>query len=147
MRRSSSFQIIFGKSGYTLLSVMIALSVLGLVAGVIAAISTITYHQMQKENVGRKDVWVFLHQLEFELTDARAIDCSQHKLTFQKDKSQVSYQVVGTNLRRTLNSSGNEIVIRGLNQFECTFDMPFIDLTIVDSKGKMYRWMVQNMVE
>ncbi|GGH79690.1 competence protein ComGF [Pullulanibacillus pueri] len=135
------------QTGFTLLSVMIALAVLCFLVILLASIATVTFRQSANDEVGRKDIWLFFHQTEMELVGATHIECISNRLNFRKDNQEITLQMRGQYLQRKVNATGNEVVIKALNRFSCQKEPALVSIEVVDLKGKMYRWTVLNMIE
>ncbi|GGE46705.1 hypothetical protein GCM10011391_26940 [Pullulanibacillus camelliae] len=135
------------QQGYTLLSTMIALSLLYMISALIMLLATITFHEAPAERWGRKDIWLFMHQFQKELESGQEIQCEPNDISFQKDEDLIDYRQSGMRVLRTLNHSGYEIALNDITEWTCASYHSLINVKVRDKKGTVYRWSVENMVK
>lgn len=96
--------------GYTLLSMMFALSAIVLVTTLL--LFTITsLKPLIKNNDYTKEAIVFTEQLKHELSGAKNVSIDKQKLFFDTSQGAISYSLTNHYVRRQVNGLGNDIVL------------------------------------
>ncbi|GGL61471.1 competence type IV pilus minor pilin ComGF [Sporolactobacillus putidus] len=132
------------QDGFTLLSMMLALSILTIT--LFLAVSTLSVMGKQFEDnasITHKDVRLFFSQTSRELHLSQTVSCSPNhrQLILNKNNEQIVFQPsYPQRVIRLVNGLGYEIVLQHVKniQFQCTG--AFVSIQVIDTQGRSYYW-------
>jgi competence protein ComGF len=134
-------------NGYTLLTMMVALATLTIIAGLIANLALATFNHHHYESIDRKDVWLFLVQIQDDMIPGQHFSESESRLSFELNGDTIDYQLIGTNILRRVNGNGYEIVLKNVQNLSFKDNDQNITILLTDTNGRSYRWAVKKMIQ
>lgn len=124
---------------FTLIEALLALSIFSLIIFLITPIFQIILDNKDSEEKLQAMEWAdFCSQLKKEIHQSTKAEVISGKLFLTKDSETVQFEKYGTNLRRQVNSTGNEIVLQNVSQYTFTVLSNAVKLTVQDSWGNVY---------
>ncbi|WP_158077266.1 competence type IV pilus minor pilin ComGF [Caenibacillus caldisaponilyticus] len=133
--------------GYTLLSAMMALAILTVTAALVANVAQAVLGDHAYQTTERKDILIFFQQINDELAGGKDFASSDRRLVFKEDGNTVDYQLIGTNLRRSVNGEGYEILLRNVRSVDFQVHPNDVSISLTDAEGRTYHWVVLKMVK
>ncbi|MCO7126833.1 prepilin-type N-terminal cleavage/methylation domain-containing protein [Sporolactobacillus shoreicorticis] len=131
------------QAGYTLLSMMLALSVFLIIVSLAVNVTAFMNQRFQPQWDTQKETRLFFIQTATELHFSHQVSCStDHRmLTMKKGTDYVSYAFM-TNGRiiRQVNRMGYEIVLQQVKSATFQSDGEFISIRVTDKANRHYYW-------
>lgn len=132
------------QDGFTLLSMMLALSFLAIVLVLTSSVMlSINRHFKDPLNL-RKEVNIFFAQTSVELHASDAVSCTDasKQLIFQKDGRDVSFSHDSKNrVVRKVNGAGYDIVLRRIADISFQCNGPFVSIRVTDTDNHRWFWI------
>ena len=135
------------QKGYTLLSMMIALAAFTMITSIIANAAAAALEKHHYAPLNRKDIWLFFEQIQTEIASGENIHISESSITFTLNNKMINYKLLGTNIIRTVDSQGYEMVLQNIQSLSFQYNGQYNAIEINDTHGRKYQWEVKNMVQ
>ncbi|MCO7176518.1 competence type IV pilus minor pilin ComGF [Sporolactobacillus kofuensis] len=131
------------QSGFTLLSMMLALSILLIILSLAVAITQFMVNSFTASLITQKETQLFFAQTTTELHLSQAVRSSedQHTLYLNKGSDTISYQFVSSGrIIRQVNAQGYEIVLQSVKAAEFISDGSLLSIHVTDQANRSYYW-------
>ena len=131
------YQILSNDKGYTLLSLLFSLSILF----IISPLTIYLIKPINDLNQAHYYPYYEMNQFKFfiqnELNQSENIELNQNKIHFHRaDKTTVTIEIYNDQIRRRVNHSGHEILIRNVQQFDVNrINDYYFEITITRGDG------------
>ncbi|MEO2074434.1 MAG: competence type IV pilus minor pilin ComGF [Bacillus sp. (in: firmicutes)] len=133
---------------FTLIEVLLAFSIFSIIIFFMIPIFQITLNQKDISEKLKSMEWeVFSSQIKKEVRFSTRAQIMSGRLVLTKESEIVQIEKYGTNLRRRVNSTGNEIILQDVSQFTLTLKNNAVKITVVDLLGKVYTVTVYSLVD
>ncbi|MDR4948574.1 competence type IV pilus minor pilin ComGF [Neobacillus cucumis] len=127
------------KKAFTLIEVLISLSIFSTIVYFMAPIFQIILNQKSTQMELQEMEWdVFCSQIKKEISTVSRADILSGRLILTKGTDTVQYEKYGQNVRRRVNSNGHEIVLQNVSQYSVSLVNNGVKITVVDVWGKEY---------
>jgi competence protein ComGF len=131
------------QSGFTLLSMMLALSTLLVIIGLTVSITQFMTQRFQPRLDTQKETQIFFAQTSTEMHLSRSVSCSSdHRtLTLKKGADLVSYSLVSPGrIIRKVNGDGYEIVLQQVKDVSFQTNGEIVSIRVTDKADHAYYW-------
>ncbi|WML59757.1 competence type IV pilus minor pilin ComGF [Neobacillus sp. PS2-9] len=136
------------EKAFTLIEVLIAFSVFSIIIFFMLPIFQITLNNKDTQVRLRTMEWeVFCSQIKKEMRFSSSAQVLSGRLILTKDTETVQFEKYGTNLRRRVNSTGNEIILQNVSQLSLTTLNNAVKITVVDLSGKVHTVTIFSLVD
>ncbi|WP_052404776.1 competence type IV pilus minor pilin ComGF [Bacillus rubiinfantis] len=136
------------EKGFTLLEVMLALSIFMIIIFFITPILQIILDPRGNQMKLQEMEWeVFSNQFKKEIRQSSQVQVKSGKLYLIKGNETVNYEKYDTNLRRRVNDSGHEIVLQNVSVYSFSLLNNAVKLTVRDSWGKEYSIIAYSIID
>lgn len=89
---------------------------------------------------------VFSSQLKREVRSYMKVEVLSGRLFLTKDAETIQYERYGTNVRRRVNSTGNEIVLQNVSDVVFVLLNNAVKVTVKDTWGKQYSIVIYSFI-
>ncbi|MBM7646351.1 competence protein ComGF [Scopulibacillus daqui] len=128
------------QNGFTLLSMMLAVSALGAAAFMLTLIMTSVEKGSNPLKANSKEVYTFFHQVTSEIHQSSSLDCKHNKLYLDKDSDRVSYQQSRQRVFRQVEGKGYDIVLQQVSNIKFFCKKDRVTIIVKDLNGKENHW-------
>lgn len=131
------------QSGFTLLSMMLALSTLLVIISLAVSITQFMTQRFQPRLDTQKETQIFFSQTSTEIHLSYSVSCSsdQRILTLKKGTDLVSYSFESTcRIIRRVNGDGYEIVLQQVKDVTFQTNGEFVSIRVIDKADHAYYW-------
>jgi competence protein ComGF len=131
------------QSGFTLLSMMLALSILLVIISLAVSITQFMTQRFQPRLDTQKETHIFFAQTSTELHLAHSISSSsdQRTLTLKKGSNLISYSLVSPGrIIRKVNGDGYEIVLQQVKDVSFQTNGEIVSIRVTDKANRTYYW-------
>ncbi|WP_010632181.1 competence type IV pilus minor pilin ComGF [Sporolactobacillus vineae] len=131
------------QKGYTLLSMMLALSIMMITLGLVISLIHVLAARFQDDQGSRQEVSLFFLQTasELNLSDSVRTAPDHQQLVMKKGTSNIVYQKLSKQrIVRQVDGAGYEIVLQHVKSAEFYSDGRYMMIKIVDSSDRQYFW-------
>jgi competence protein ComGF len=131
------------QKGYTLLSMMLALSIMMITLTFVIGLVHVLAARFQDDQGNRREVSLFFLQTASELHLADSVQAApdHQQLIMQKGTSHIVYQKLSKQrIVRQVDAAGYEIVLQHVKSVEFYSDGRYVTIKIVDNKDRQYFW-------
>ncbi|MCQ2008405.1 MAG: competence type IV pilus minor pilin ComGF [Sporolactobacillus sp.] len=131
------------QAGYTLLSMMLALSIFLIIISLAIGVTQFMNQRFQLRLDTQKETRVFFMQTATELHFSQHVSCStdHQTLTMKKGTDRVSYTFLSNGrIIRQVNGAGYEIVLQQVKHAAFHSDGEFVSIRVTDKANRNYYW-------
>ncbi|MET1247682.1 competence type IV pilus minor pilin ComGF [Sporolactobacillus sp. STCC-11] len=131
------------QNGFTLLSMMLALSTLLVIISLIVSITQFMTHRFQPRLDTQKETQIFFTQTATEIHLSHSVSSSsdQQTLTLKKGTDFVSYSFESPGrIVRKVNGDGYEIVLQQVKKVTFQTNGEFVSIRVTDKADRAYYW-------
>ncbi|MFT8317507.1 MAG: competence type IV pilus minor pilin ComGF [Sporolactobacillus sp.] len=131
------------QKGFTLLSMMLALSIMAISLILVVSVTKELVNRFNDQLGLKKDISLFFSQTALELHYAQSVHSTGdgRQLILDKNGTQVSYQWQATHrIIRQVNGSGYEIVLQHVSRASFLTSGSYIRIEVTDDQGHVYDW-------
>lgn len=127
------------EKAFTLIEVLIAFSILSTIVFFMSPVFHILLNQNNMQIELQSMEWeVFCSQATQEITTVSRAEVVSGRLILTKGSDTIQYEKNGTNLRRRVNSAGNEIILQNVAQSSFSIVNNAVRIRVVDLWGHEY---------
>ncbi|MDX8364255.1 competence type IV pilus minor pilin ComGF [Cytobacillus sp. IB215665] len=141
-------QIIRTAKGFTLIEVLLSLSIFLLIVAFLPTMIAIVFPNYDNNDQINNQEWeLFLQQARIELREAIAINVNSNTLylTTSHQKT-ISYEQYKTILRRRVDGTGHEVLIQNISSVIFRPVTEGIIIQVIDLSGELYEERISSMV-
>jgi len=131
------------QKGFTLLSMMLALSALMAALFLITAIVISMSRHFKDDLVSRKEVFVFFLQTADEVHQAQSLACTDNQLSLSLADSTIDFKQSGVRVYRQVNGEGYDIVLQHVHSIRFQCSGRFLSIQIEDENRHLFQWSDQ----
>ncbi|MFC7394263.1 competence type IV pilus minor pilin ComGF [Scopulibacillus cellulosilyticus] len=135
------------QKGFTLLSMMLAISTLGVAAFMLTLIMTSVEKGSDPLTANSKEVYTFFHQVTSEVHQSSSLECKQNKLYLTKDSELVAYNRSGQRIYRQVEGKGYDIVLQQLSDVSFLCEKDMVKMTVKDLQGHENHWAASLIIK
>lgn len=131
------------QKGYTLLSMMLALSMMMIALVLFTGLIHVLTARFQDDQGNRREISLFFLQTasELQLTDSVQATSDHRQLVMKKGRSNIVYQkLTKQRVVRQVDGAGYEIVLQHIQSAEFYSDGRFVTIKLVDNRNRQYFW-------
>jgi|UPI0004242283 competence protein ComGF len=133
-------------NGYTLLSMMLALSAFVIISTVLCKMAVAIFSSSQSTPADRKDIWLFFAQTGSEIASSTNCEVFEGGMSFLLNDQIINYKLIGSTVRRNVDGEGYEIVLQKVSSLIFQCDASIASITIRDDRGRVYKWKIKKML-
>ncbi|MDP4162831.1 MAG: competence type IV pilus minor pilin ComGF [Bacillota bacterium] len=138
----------FNHNGFTLIEALAALSVFLLIVFFMAPVFQIIMNNNDLKLKNQQMEWdVFCSQMKKEVRMGTKADVLNNSLFLTNGPDTIIYEKNGSNLRRRVNYTGNEIILQNVKEVVFTPLKNAIKVNVIDLMGKEYEVIVYSFIE
>lgn len=132
--------------GFTLLEVLVTLSIFLIVASVIPHFFNVI-KQSEPKHLQRMEVSLFFQQLANDIQQAATISVVNNTLYLEKNKDEtVTYGYFTNRIRRQINNKGQEIALQNVQNVKFSKWKNGIEVTIIDTFKETYQKRLSHLL-
>lgn len=138
----------FGSDGFTLVEALLGLSVFCLIGALLPMIFQVFSQVDQGKSRLQTMQWeVFSSQVKKEIRMSQRINPQINKLLLTRDGDSIIYEQYGTNLRRRVNLTGNEILLQNMTSIRFVSVANGVNIEAEDIWRKQYSFAVRAYID
>ncbi|MDQ6599634.1 competence type IV pilus minor pilin ComGF [Bacillus salipaludis] len=141
------FAVCKNEKAFTLIESLFALAIFSILVFFMAPLMQIVLNSKATQGEDQPLEWeVFSSQLKREVRSYMKVGVLSGRLFLTKDAETVQYERYGTNLRRRVNSTGNEIVLQNVSEVVFVLLNNAVKVTVKDTWGKQYSNVIYSFI-
>ncbi|MGG1400582.1 competence type IV pilus minor pilin ComGF [Bacillus salipaludis] len=141
------FAVCKNEKAFTLIESLFALAIFSILVFFMAPLMQIILNSKATQGEDQPLEWeVFSSQLKREVRSYMKVEVLSGRLFLTKDAETIQYERYGTNLRRRVNSTGNEIVLQNVSEVVFVLLNNAVKVTVKDTWGKQYSIVIYSFI-
>ncbi|PLT35246.1 competence type IV pilus minor pilin ComGF [Bacillus sp. V5-8f] len=133
------FVILRKDNGFTLIEMLVSLSIFVLVSSFTAGMFTFFKTGIvEKSSINQKEWEVFISQLKQDVWMSTSRQVSGDRLYLMGDGDVILIEQYQDKVRRRLNGTGHELMLQNISRLEVETNGSLITVTIRDKQGKLF---------
>lgn len=141
------FAVCKNEKAFTLIESLFALAIFSILVFFMAPLMQIVLNNEAIQGEDQPLEWeVFSSQLKREVRSYMKVEVLSGRLFLTKDAETIQYERYGTNLRRRVNSTGNEIVLQNVSDVVFVLLNNAVKVTVKDTWGKQYSIVIYSFI-
>jgi competence protein ComGF len=138
----------FGNKGFTMSEALVGLAAFCLMAAILPiSINLFSTVEQINPRLQAMQMQVFTSQIKKEVRMSQIIDPQSSRLFLKKDSDTIIYELSGTNVRRRVNFSGNEILLQNVNKLQFEPIRNGVIVKVEDSWNKKYAFSIRSFID
>ncbi len=136
------------EKAFTLVEVLFALTIFMIIIFFITPIFHVILDQKESQVKLQAMEWeVFCNQFKKEIRLSTEAKVASGKLIITKGSETIAYEKYSTYLRRRVNDTGHEIILKNVSQYSFTILPNAVKVIVTDNWGKEYSVIAYSLVE
>ncbi|WHY90501.1 competence type IV pilus minor pilin ComGF [Neobacillus cucumis] len=141
------FAVCKNEKAFTLIESLFALAIFSILVFFMAPLMQIVLNNKAIQGEDQPLEWeVFSSQLKREVRSYMKVEVLSGRLFLTKDAETIQYERYGTNLRRRVNSTGNEIVLQNVSDVVFVLLNNAVKVIVKDTWGKQYSIVIYSFI-
>ncbi|MFD0827605.1 competence type IV pilus minor pilin ComGF [Neobacillus sp. M.A.Huq-85] len=141
------FAVCKNEKAFTLIESLFALAIFSILVFFMAPLMQIVLNNKAIQGEDQPLEWeVFSSQLKREVRSYMKVEVLSGRLFLTKDAETIQYERYGTNVRRRVNSTGNEIVLQNVSDVVFVLLNNAVKVTVKDTWGKQYSIVIYSFI-
>ncbi|MBI0576324.1 prepilin-type N-terminal cleavage/methylation domain-containing protein [Neobacillus cucumis] len=141
------FAVCKNEKAFTLVESLFALAIFSILVFFMAPLMQIVLNNKAIQGEDQPLEWeVFSSQLKREVRSYMKVEVLSGRLFLTKDAETIQYERYGTNVRRRVNSTGNEIVLQNVSDVVFVLLNNAVKVTVKDTWGKQYSIVIYSFI-
>jgi competence protein ComGF len=137
-----------GSSGFTLIEALLGFTAFCLIAALLPMVFQVLSQVEQGKSRLQMLQWeVFSSQVKKEIRMSQKINPQTNKLILTRDSESILYELNGTNLRRRVNLTGNEILLQNILSVHFSSVPNGVIIEVEDIWRKKYSVSIRSFIE
>lgn len=138
----------FWSKGFTLLEALMGLATFCMMAAFLPlSILLFSSINLDSQRLQAMQFEVFSSQVKKEIRMSQMIDPQDNRLFLKKNSDSILYEQSGSNIRRRVNFTGNEILLQNVKAVQFEDIENGVTIKIEDTWGKNYLFKVRSFIQ
>lgn len=131
------------QKGFTLLSMMLALSALMAALFLVTAIVMTMSHHFKDDLADHNEIYIFFLQTAEEIHQAQSLTCADNQLSLLLADGTIDFKQSGLRVYRQVNGEGYDIVLQHARSIHFQCSGRLLSIQIEDENHRQFQWSDQ----
>lgn len=142
------FAGLLSERAFTLIEALFALSIFMCIVFFMTPMLQVLLRETDPKAAAQSLEWeVFCSQVKKEIRMSSRAQINSGRLYLTRDADTILYEMYGSNIRRRVNSTGNEIILQNVAAFSITIVNNAVKIDVVDIWGQEYSFSAYCLIK